>query len=71
MSSLEVSYNVLQQVAKLEKSHTLIILSTVKYVCEVMFGGNFTQQISDIPLSNDSVCHPISDLAGDKKKCYY
>ncbi len=37
-----------------------------------MFGGNVAQQIGDILLSNDSVCHPISDMAGDvKKKCYY
>ncbi len=65
---LEASYNVSKRVAKVGKPHTIaeaLILPAAKDICQVMFGDNFAQQISDIPLSNDAVSRRISDMASD------
>ncbi|KAI2645926.1 Zinc finger BED domain-containing protein 5 [Labeo rohita] len=68
---LETSYYVSKRVAKLGKPHTIaeaLILPSAKDICQVMFGENFAQQISDIPLSNDTVSRRISDMASDVKE---
>ncbi|KAI2646338.1 Zinc finger BED domain-containing protein 5 [Labeo rohita] len=68
---LEASYYVSKRVSKLGKPHTIadaLILPAAKDICQVMFGENFAQQISDIPLSNDTVSRRISDMASDVKE---
>ncbi len=46
----------------------MLILPAAKDICQVMFGDNFAQPISDIPLSNDTVSRHISDMASDIKE---
>ncbi len=56
---LEASNYVSIRVAKVGKPHTIaeaLILPAAKDICQVMSGDNFAQQISDIPLSNDTCC---------------
>ncbi len=68
---LEASYYVSKRVAKVGKPHTIaeaLILPAAKDICQVMFGDNFAQQISGIPLSNNTVSCRISDMASDVKE---
>ncbi len=68
---LEASYYVSKWVAEVGKPHTIaeaLILPAAKDICQVMFGDNFAQQISDIPLSNGTVSCRISDMASDSKE---
>ncbi len=68
---LEASYYVSKRVDKVEKPHTIaeaLILPAAKDICQFMFGDHFAQQISGIPLSNNTVSCRISDMASDTKE---
>ena len=66
--ALLVSYQVAHRIAKCKKPHTIaeeLILLAAFDLATTMIGEGAAQKLILVPLSNDSMCHRIDDMAED------
>ncbi|GFW30759.1 protein FAM200B [Trichonephila clavipes] len=60
--------------AKCKKPHTIaeeLILPAAIEIVETIFGNNFAKELQSIPLSNDTVCRRICDIAEDVEQQHF
>lgn len=57
VDAVKASFGISYHISKSGKNHTIsksLILPIIKYAVHCMFGENYVEKISAIPLSNDS-----------------